>query len=75
MIEEKGTLGAIFNAANEEAVRAFLNHQIPFLAIEQIINDCLKKEPNIKSPDYETLKQVDLKTRSLVKEMIMKGEY
>ena len=75
VIEEKGTLGAIFNAANEEAVRAFLNHQIPFLAIEQIIDDCLKKEPNIKSPDYETLKQVDLKTRSLVKEMIMKGEY
>ena len=75
VINEKGTLGAIFNAANEEAVRAFLNHQIPFLAIEQIINDCLKKEPNIKNPNYETLKQVDLKTRSLVKEMIMKGEY
>ena len=75
VIEEKGTLGAIFNAANEEAVRAFLNHQIPFLAIEQIINDCLKKEPNIKNPNYETLKLVDESTRLLVKEMIMKGEY
>ena len=75
VIKEKGTLGAIFNAANEEAVRAFLNHQIPFLAIEQIINDCLKKEPNIKNPNYETLKLVDSSTRLLVKEMIMKGEY
>ena len=75
VINEKGTLGAIFNAANEEAVRAFLDHKIPFLAIEQIITDCLKKEPNIKNPNYETLKQVDLKTRSLVKEMIVKGEY
>ena len=75
VIKEKGTLGAIFNAANEEAVRAFLNHEIPFLAIEQIINDCLKKEPSIKNPNYETLKLVDSSTRLLVKEMIMKGEY
>ena len=75
VIKEKGTLGAIFNAANEEAVRAFLNHEIPFLAIEQIISDCLKKEPNIKNPNYETLKLVDSSTRLLVKEMIMKGEY
>ena len=75
VINEKGTLGAIFNAANEEAVRAFLNHEIPFLAIESLINNCLCKEPNIKNPSYEQLKQTDVLTRSLAKEMIMKGEY
>ena len=75
VIKEKGTLGAIFNASNEEAVRAFLNHQIPFLAIEKIINACLKKEPNVKNPNYEQLKKADLATRLLVKQMIMKGEY
>ena len=75
VIKEKGTLGAIFNASNEEAVRAFLNHEIPFLGIERIINSCLAKQNNIKNPSYEQLKQVDLLTRQMVKEMIMKGEY
>ena len=75
VIEEKGSLGAIFNASNEEAVRAFLNHEIPFLGIEKIINNCLAKQKNIKNPNYEQLKQVDVLTRQMVKEMIMKGEY
>ena len=75
VIEEKGSLGAIFNASNEEAVRAFLNHEIPFLGIEKIINNCLIKQKNIKNPNYEQLKQVDVLTRQMVKEMIMKGEY
>ena len=75
VINEKGTLGAIFNAANEEAVRAFLNHEIPFLAIESLINKCLEKEAYIKNPSYEQLKKTDVQTRSLVREMIKKGEY
>ena len=75
VIEEKGSLGAIFNASNEEAVRAFLNHEIPFLGIEKIINNCLIKQKNISNPNYEQLRQVDVLTRQMVKEMIMKGEY
>ena len=75
VISEKGTLGAIFNASNEEAVRAFLNHQIPFLAIEEIINACLKKKRSVKNPTYEDLLKADKKTRSLVRQMIKKGEY
>ena len=75
VMQEKGTLGAIFNAANEEAVRAFLNHEIPFLAIEGLINACLNKQPSIKNPNYEDLKSADNKARQLVREMIMKGEY
>lgn len=75
IIKEKGVLGAIFNAANEEAVKAFLNEEIPFLGIENIINICLEKQKNIIHPTYEQLKEVDLKTRNLVKELIKKGEY
>ena len=75
VMKEKGTLGAIFNASNEEAVRAFLNHQIPFLGIERIINACLLKQKNIKNPSYDDLKKCDLSTRLLVKQMILKGEY
>ena len=75
VINEKGTLGAIFNAANEEAVYAFLNHKIPFLGIENIINKCLEKAKNILHPDYEILKTVDQETRQQVKTMMEKGEY
>ena len=75
VMEKKGTYGAVFNAANEEAVRAFLNHQIPFLGIESIINRCLKEHQNIVNPTYEDYKKVDLAIRLKVKTMIMKGEY
>ena len=75
VIEEKGILGAIFNASNEEAVRAFLNHQIPFLGIEKIINACLAKQKNITNPTYEDLRKVDLFTRKQVKQIIKEGEY
>ena len=75
VMKEKGTLGAIFNASNEEAVKAFLNHQIPFLGIEKIINTCLAKQKSVKNPNYEDLKKADLVTRLSVKQMILKGEY
>lgn len=75
VIEEKGTLGAIFNGANEEAVKAFLNHEIPFLGIEAIINACLKTQKNVLHPTYEQLKEADLKARALAKELIRKGEF
>ena len=75
VINEKGTLGAIFNGANEEAVKAFLNHEIPFLGIENLINACLSKQANIHHPSYETLKTADQKARQLVRELIKKGEY
>ena len=70
VILEKGTLGAVFNAANEEAVYAFLRHEIPFLGIEDIINQCVNEHKNIKNPDYQTLKTVDLKTREAVRKKI-----
>ena len=75
VIKEKGSLGATFNASNEEAVRAFLNHEISFLGIEKIINTCLEKQDNIKNPNYEQLKRVDTLTRKMVKDLIKKGEY
>ena len=75
VMKEKGTLGAIFNASNEEAVKAFLNHQIPFLGIERIINACLRKQKSIKNPTYDDLKKADISARLLAKQMILKGEY
>ena len=75
VIDEKGILGAIFNAANEEAVKAFLDKRIPFLAIESIINKCLKDAKNDTRPSYLDLLKADTTTRKLVRKMIEKGEY
>ena len=70
VIKEKGTLGAVFNASNEEAVYAFLNHEIPFLGIEEMINQCVKEHHILHHPDYQTLLEVDQKTRLRVRELI-----
>lgn len=70
VILEKGTMGAVFNAANEEAVYAFLDHKIPFLGIEEIINQCVNEHKIIKKPNYDTLKKIDLSTRARVKELV-----
>ena len=70
VILEKGSLGAVFNAANEEAVYAFLDHKIPFLGIEEIINQCVSEHKIIKKPNYDTLKKIDLSVRARVKELI-----
>ena len=75
VIDQKGLLGAIFNASNEVAVAAFLNHEISFLGIEKLINDCLKKMKNKARPNYFELKQADLETRELAKKLIEKGGY
>lgn len=75
VIDQKGLLGAIFNASNEVAVAAFLNHEISFLGIEKLINDCLKKTKNKARPNYFELKQADLETRELARKLIEKGGY
>ncbi|NLZ15133.1 MAG: 1-deoxy-D-xylulose-5-phosphate reductoisomerase [Erysipelotrichaceae bacterium] len=71
VIKEKGTLGAVFNASNEVAVAAFLNHQIAFVKIEELINRCLDEHKNTLRPNYETLKAVDASIREKVKNLIL----
>lgn len=72
VIEQKGTYGAVFNSSNEVAVNAFLKDEIPFLAIEEIVNKLMKKHQNIVHPSYEQILEIDLKTRQEASEMIKK---
>ena len=73
VIDEKGLYGATFNAANEEAVYAFLNKKIKFTDIENIIDYCVNNVNNIQNPSYEDIKKCDVSTRELVAR-IVKGE-
>ena len=72
VIKKKGSYGAVFNAANEVAVNAFLNHEIPFLGIEEIINELMNKHRLQRNLDYQKIAKIDKKTRKnamkLVKE-------
>ncbi len=72
VIEQNGTYGAVFNSSNEVAVNAFLKDEIPFLAIEEIVNKLMKKHQNIVHPSYEQILEMDLKTRQEASEMIKK---
>ena len=73
VIDEKGLYGATFNAANEEAVYAFLNKNIKFIEIENIIDYCVNNVNNIQNPTYEDIKKCDVSTRELVAKLVKGG--
>lgn len=72
VIEEKGIYGAILNASNEVAVQSFLNDEISFLTIEQIIDKCMVDVTNVKNPSIDVLIDVDAKTRQKAIELAKK---
>lgn len=59
-----GTAPTVFNAANEVAVAKFLRKEIPFLAIEEIIEETLNRHSPIGSPDLETILEADQRART-----------
>jgi 1-deoxy-D-xylulose-5-phosphate reductoisomerase len=65
-----GTMPTVLNAANEEAVSAFLMGKIPFLAIEDMIEQALEKHIALPAPSLETITQVDIETRNSVKQLV-----
>ncbi|TDL83479.1 1-deoxy-D-xylulose-5-phosphate reductoisomerase [Peribacillus frigoritolerans] len=61
-----GTMPTVLNAANEEAVGAFLKGQIAFLQIEDLIEKALTKHSVISNPDLHIIQEVDKETRQFV---------
>lgn len=54
-----GTCGAVLNAANEVAVARFLNRELPFLKITQVVEDILNHHQFDAHPTMERLLQAD----------------
>lgn len=50
-----GTLPTVFNAANERAVSLFLDRQIKYLEIIEIIEDCMRAHKNILNPSLDQI--------------------
>ncbi|WP_368506099.1 1-deoxy-D-xylulose-5-phosphate reductoisomerase [Alkalihalophilus sp. As8PL] len=61
-----GTLPTVLNAANEEAVAAFLDGKISFLEIEHFIEQALERHDKINQPTLENIKEVDRETRMFI---------
>ncbi|PZE22418.1 1-deoxy-D-xylulose-5-phosphate reductoisomerase [Paenibacillus xerothermodurans] len=54
-----GTATTVFNAANETAVQRFLNGEIRFLQIEDIIKEVLERHAVASNPDIEQITEAD----------------
>ena len=57
-----GSLPTVFNAANELALAMFLNREITYLEIVEIIEDCMRAHHNIKSPSLEQILTAEQET-------------
>lgn len=58
-----GTAAAVLNAANEEAVAAFLQERLSFQGIFAVVMECLDKVPVVEATDLEQLIQADAQAR------------
>ena len=62
-LREGGTLPAAMNAANEEAVRAFLDERINLADVSRVIADVMNKHVTKPVDDLATIIKVDLEAR------------
>ena len=59
---EGGSMPTVFNAANEKAVALFLNRQIGFLSIAEMIEKCMDHHRRIENPSLEQILQAEAET-------------
>lgn len=65
-----GSVPAVMNAANEEAVFAFLRGEIEFLQIYDLVSAAILKHKKTSASDLASLQQADREARELVKKHI-----
>lgn len=62
-----GTAPAVYNAANEVAVAAFLSQQICFSDVAEVITQTVRSAPVVAEPGLEDLLAADQEARSLAR--------
>jgi 1-deoxy-D-xylulose-5-phosphate reductoisomerase len=70
-MRQGGNMPCILNAANEVAVEAFLNRQIGFLEMSDLVQHCMETVAFVAKPTYETYVNTDRETRELAREKSM----
>ena len=58
-----GVAPAVYNAANEVAVAAFLAGRLPFLAIPEVIDKSLQSSANFEPADLDAVLEADAVAR------------
>ncbi|HDL78041.1 MAG TPA: 1-deoxy-D-xylulose-5-phosphate reductoisomerase [Bacteroidetes bacterium] len=69
-LQKGGTLPAVLNGANEEAVQQFLEGKIPFNRIMELIQASMCEHSWIASPSIEEILQADRWSRRFVRQKI-----
>ncbi|MBR6581456.1 MAG: 1-deoxy-D-xylulose-5-phosphate reductoisomerase [Ruminococcus sp.] len=69
-ISRGGAYPCLVNSANEEAVRAFLNDEIQFVQIGEIVSSVLEKFPYTEIKCYEDVTVADKAAREYVRSII-----
>ncbi len=64
-MQSGGVAPAVYNAANEVAVAAFLASQIPFLAIPRVVEHTLAALPNFEPVDLDAVLATDAEARRI----------
>ncbi len=72
-IERGGTLPAVLNAANEEAVAAFLDGRLGFTGIPRVIEEVMERAEVTPVDDLEGLFRADRAARQLANELITRS--
>lgn len=68
-----GNATTVFNAANEEAISGFINGQISFLEIFDVVEETLNRNVFYEIHSLEDLRQADLTARKTAGQIINKG--
>lgn len=66
-METGGAAPAIYNAANEIAVDAFLAGRLPFLGIPEVVEQTLSAMPHVDPASLEAVLEVDAQARSVAR--------
>ena len=68
--KQGGTAGTAFNAANEEAIRAFIAGRISFLSIYDVVEATLSRFISCEIHSYEDIMEADRQARALAEDEI-----
>jgi 1-deoxy-D-xylulose-5-phosphate reductoisomerase len=71
-LRKGGNMPCIINAANEVVVEAFLNNQIGFLEMSDVIAQCMSDLPFIADPALNNFLETDQHTRIFARELVTK---
>ncbi|MDO4222760.1 MAG: 1-deoxy-D-xylulose-5-phosphate reductoisomerase [Acinetobacter sp.] len=69
-IRAGGTLPTVFNAANEIAVAAFLQGQIAFTRIADVVDDVLQRSERQNADDLDSILAADTQARQLTQRLL-----